>query len=358
MKKIKSTGLLLVGLAAWTGRFALTPAAAQPADTVNSATMTAGDAARVTKPKPDLANVPYGPHERNVLDFWKARPDRLSKNGPGRPPLVIYIHGGGFRSGDKTSLRPAFLEACLEAGFAVAAINYRLSHQASSPAFMHDGARAIQFLRANANRYDFDPHRIAATGGSAGAGISLWIGFHDDLADSASTDPIARQSTRLTSMAVINGQCSYDPRFFAQHGIGQATEHPFITPFYGLDRSEFDTPKAHRLFVEAAPITYISADDPPVLMLYAQPDDPIPADAIAKRNDPTRPGELPAPDPITNRAVHHPVFGRVLKAKLAALGVECTVHTNVRNPADYDGEVIAFFRRHFQPTPRPGKPNP
>ena len=292
--------------------------------------------------RPGFADVSYGPHERNVLDFWKAR-------GNGTAPLVVYIHGGGFRAGDKSKMRPAFLEVCLNAGFAVAAINYRLSHQASAPAFMLDGARAIQFLRHMAAEWNIDPRRVAATGGSAGAGISLWVGFHDDLADPASADPVARQSTRLACMAVFNGQCSYDPRFFARHGIAQATEHPFITPFVGLSREEFDTTAAHRLFEESAAITYVSAEDPPVLMLYTQPDEPMPADAVAIRNDPAQPGELPKPDPIAGRAVHHPVFGRVLKEKLDALGIECTVYADIgdRLP-EYDAEVIAFFNRHFQ----------
>src|SRR5712692_5296382 len=88
---------------------------------------------------PDLQNVKYGPYERNVLDLWKAT--------SGRPtPLVVYIHGGGFRQGDKASLSPLLLKLCLEREISVGAINYRLSQQAPYPAPMHDGARAIQFF--------------------------------------------------------------------------------------------------------------------------------------------------------------------------------------------------------------------
>jgi acetyl esterase/lipase len=61
--------------------------------------------ARQTKPKPDHENVKYGPHERNVLDLWLAR----SKQGE-PTPLVLHIHGGGFRAGDKSSLSPAVLK--------------------------------------------------------------------------------------------------------------------------------------------------------------------------------------------------------------------------------------------------------
>src|SRR5581483_5280249 len=158
------------------------------------------------KPPPDVADARYGPHERNVLDLWKAKADRPT-------PLVVFIHGGGFRSGSKENLAPGLLRRCLDAGISVAAINYRLTDQATFPAQMLDGARAVQFLRSKASEWNIDPTRVAATGGSAGAGISLWLGFHDNLADPKSDDPVARQSTRLTCMAVQGAQTSYDPHW-------------------------------------------------------------------------------------------------------------------------------------------------
>ena len=78
------------------------------------------------RPKADVQNAKYGPHERNVLDLWKAESETPT-------PLVVYIHGGGFRGGDKRSVRPALLKLCLEAGISVAAINYRFSQHASRP---------------------------------------------------------------------------------------------------------------------------------------------------------------------------------------------------------------------------------
>jgi len=62
---------------------------------------------------------------------------------------------------------------------------------------MHDGARAVQFLRSKAREWNLNPKAFAASGGSAGTGMSLWIGFHDDMADAASSDLVKRQSTRL-----------------------------------------------------------------------------------------------------------------------------------------------------------------
>jgi hypothetical protein len=85
-----------------------------------------------------------------------------------------------------------------------------------------------------------------------------------------------------------------------------------------------------------------------VMMLYSQVDEPIPADAVAVRDDPKTPGVLPKGDPIAGKAVHHPTFGRVLKKKMDALGIECIVHSGLGGRiAEHDAEVIAFFKRHF-----------
>ena len=158
---------------------------------------------------PDVANASYGPHERNVLDLWKAKSSRPT-------PLVIHIHGGGFTQGDKSGVPGPLLEACLNQGISVASINYRYSTQAPYPGPMADSARAVQFLRLHAVEWNLNPKAFAATGGSAGAGISLWMGFHDDMSDPKSSDPVARQSTRLSAMAVTNGQTTYDPRTIAK----------------------------------------------------------------------------------------------------------------------------------------------
>ena len=85
---------------------------------------------------PDLAEISHGPHERNILDLWRAKSAKPT-------PLVIYIHGGGFRQGEKKSVRAELLSNCLRTGISVEAINYSLSHQAAFPAPMQDGVRAV-----------------------------------------------------------------------------------------------------------------------------------------------------------------------------------------------------------------------
>ena len=280
------------------------------------------------KPAPDVRDAKYGPHERNVLDLWKAKSETPT-------PLVVFIHGGGFQAGDKSNLAPGLLAQCLEAGLSVAAINYRLSHQAPFPAPMLDGGRAVQFLRSKAKDWNLDPARFAATGGSAGAGISLWLAFHDDLADPKGDDPVTRQSTRLACAAVQGAQASYDPRWIEKTIGGRAHEHPALMPFYGLKPDELDSPKAHKLYEEASPINYLTRGDVPVFLFYSEPKGPLPADA--------KPGQ----------GIHHPKFGLALKEKMGPLGIECVL----RHRDDYKGkpdpadvlhrEMVAFFLKHL-----------
>ena len=280
-------------------------------------------------PPPTHANVPYGPHARHVLDFWQ--PESIGAGDP--PPLVVYIHGGGFRGGDKTSVAP-FLDSWRRAGFAVASIHYRLSQHAPAPAPFVDGARAVQFLRTKAAEWRFDPHRVAASGGSAGAGISLWIGFHGDLADPSSADPVARQSTRLSCMLVRNGQSSYDTRFIHRHIQGLAYKHVALMDLYRLEEGEAEHPPPNkaRLMEDTAPINFVGAGDPPAYLTYSQ------------ENVPT------TPDTNQGTGIHHPTFGYLLKEKMDALGIDCVVRCGVNRPQHapyHSAEELAWLRQHL-----------
>ena len=249
-----------------------------------------------------LHDVKYGQHERSILDLWLAKSKKPT-------PLILYIHGGGFRQGDKKSINKKDLKNYLEAGFSVAAINYRLTNTAPAPAAYLDCGRALQFLRFNAEKWNIDPELVATTGGSAGAGTSMWLAFHDDLADPDSDDPVARQSTRLTCVAVHNGQSSYSPLFAEKIGIPRPNfeKHIFFLPFYDITTEEIDSPKAYQRYKEFAPITYLSEDDPPVFLDYSFPNEEV--------NDNTTLAHI----------VHHPKFGIALKEKMDKLGIECIV---------------------------------
>ena len=252
--------------------------------------------------KPTHANVRYGPHERNVIDLYLA-----DSNKP--TPLVLYIHGGGFKAGDKRTISQGALKSYGRRGVSMAAINYRFTDSAPMPAAYLDCARALQFIRHNAKKWNIDPKLIASTGSSAGAGTSLWIAFHDDLADPDSDDPVARESTRLTCAATHAGQCSYDPRFLEKLGAKRPNyeRHSFFEPFYDIKLAEADTPKAYKLYDQAAPITYLTRDDPPVMMSYTRVNKPI------------------TEETSLSDVVHHPLFGVKLKEEMEKLGLECLV---------------------------------
>ncbi|HEX3871881.1 MAG TPA: alpha/beta hydrolase [Pirellulales bacterium] len=285
------------------------------------------DASQGAARPPTVSNVSYGPHERNVLDFWKADVD-------GPRPLLVFIHGGGFLAGDKSQVAPRMVSQMLDAGISLASINYRYSTTQPFPGPMHDGARAIQFLRTKAPEWNVDPEKIAAYGGSAGAGISMWLAFHNDLAQPSSDDPILRQSSRLACAGSIGGQSTYDPLTIREWIGGRAWEHPALLAFYGMKSfDEVDDPKWKPIFDEASAITYLTADDPPIFMIYSEPNEPLPSDA--------RPGQ----------GIHHPIFGHKLKEKMDALGIECIYRHNDdgKSPSPQD-DMASFFKRHLLDT--------
>ncbi|MCR4412977.1 MAG: alpha/beta hydrolase [Thermoguttaceae bacterium] len=278
--------------------------------------------------KPTHADVKYGPHQRNVLDFYQAKSERPT-------PLVIFIHGGGFVAGNKRDFNPAMVKAMLDSGISFATIHYRFvdGKETIFPAPQRDGARAVQFLRSKAAEWNLDPKRVACFGSSAGAGISMWIGFHDDLADPASDDPVLRQSTRIQAIGTFGGQGTYDPIKIKELIGGRAWEHPSLFKVYGLRGAEEalnPTPQQRRLYDEASAITHLTKDDPPLYMVYSEPDGPLPPDA--------KPGQ----------GIHHPNFGRQLKAKMDELGIENVfVYTPEAKSRNVAKEMLDFFRKQF-----------
>ena len=281
--------------------------------------------------KPTHADLAYGPHERNRIDLYLAE----SKSPT---PLVLYIHGGGFRGGDKSSVNAGEIRAFHREGWSVAAINYRFTNVLPAPGQYLDCGRALQFLRHHAEQYNLDPQLVASTGGSAGAGTSLWLAFHDDLADPNSDDPIARQSTRLVCTAVSNGQSSYDPRFAEKAGIPRPNfeRHAFFEPFYGIKVADKDTPEAYKRYDAAAPITYLTKDDPPALLNYSY-----------QNLEVTSTSDL-------GLVVHHPKLGIALKEQMDKLGIECIVQYRAAEGNGTQrhggGEPIGtaeFIKKHF-----------
>ena len=257
-----------------------------------------GSAQEASAKGPTHANVAYGPHERNVLDFWQAE-------GSGPRPLLVYIHGGGWVSGDKAR-KPADVQPYLDKNISFAAINYRLTGQAPLPAPVHDAARAIQFLKSKAQDWNIRTDRIALTGGSAGACTSMWLLCHDDLADANSGDPVARMSTRVCAAAASAGQTSIDPKMIEGWLGPNVLKHRMINMSVGepsIESALANYDKHRALYIEFSPINHVSKGDPPLFMTY---------DSRM---------ELPSAD--AGHGIHHPVFGVKMKEKAVSVGQEC-----------------------------------
>lgn len=250
---------------------------------------------------PTEANVKYGPYARNVLDFWQAKADKPT-------PVLINFHGGGFVGGDKSSVNA---EPNLKQGISVVSANYRFikggPDAASYPAPMLDGARVVQFVRSKAKEWNIDPERVALTGGSAGAVMSLWIAYRDDMAKPDSADPVERQSTRVSCVVPVAAPTNLDPAYIREKIGGNPIVHPSLYPLFGAENEAgLKSPDKQRLIREASPMTHVTKDDPPTFLLYTGNLSKTP---------------LPANTEI-NTSIHHPQFGVLLKEKLDAAGVE------------------------------------
>ena len=259
--------------------------------------------------QPDFENLAYGPHERNTLDLWLA---------PRRPaPLVVAIHGGGWIGKNKEKYRQgAWVPLFLEAGISVAAINYRFTIHAPMPAPMLDTARAVQFLRLHAGDWGIDPERIGATGSSAGGVNALWVAFHEDLANPADRDPVARQSSRLSCVFAVKTPAFLDVRSIAEKiPIRIEEQLPLLKSLGGAGAGGAEDPRAEQIRREISPLYLAAAGAPPVSLFYTG-------------SDADRP-----PDGEPDQGMHHPRFGRILKRRLDDLGVEC----DFRCRDDYPG---------------------
>lgn len=200
-----------------------------------------------------------------LFDFWKAR----SATGPA--PLIIYIHGGGFKGGSKDSLAAGNIAYALDRGFALMTISYPFLNRKPIHEIMRDASRAVQYARSQAGAWNIDPQRIACMGSSAGAGTSLWIGSHPDLADPQAADPVARESTRVQAVGMLNGQATYDllrwEELIGPAGEGMKVDMAEVMAFYHVGSEEALTqPAGVAARREADMMEWLDAGDPPLFV--------------------------------------------------------------------------------------------
>ena len=222
-------------------------------------------------PKPDMADVAYGSHERDKLDLY------LAKGASGAStPLVVLIHGGGFRNGDKSRWgEDKTTKELLSHGISCAAVNYPFLDHMPIQDILRHCARAVQFLRSRSGEWKLDKTRFAAMGGSAGAGTSLWLATHDDMADPKAEDVVLRESTRITCAVCNSTQATYDvtrwESFLGAPKPEFRTSEVEAALFYHLPSfAELASEKGKAILKECDMLSWITKDDPPLLINNAQ----------------------------------------------------------------------------------------
>jgi acetyl esterase/lipase len=199
--------------------------------------------------------------------------------GPGTPhPLIVWVHGGGWLFGSRRRLPPNLFQhrlhdRMLEAGYAVAAVDYRLARETGLPGMLLDLKAAIRWLRAHAVDFDLDPERVTVWGESAGAHLALMLAMCTDVDDLPRTGEFLDQSER--PQAIVDWYGPSDFETLAGHWtptdseeVGRTAERPHET----LQQSSSWT------YAQLSPVSYVRPDLPPIFVAHGTGDSQVPVD--------------------------------------------------------------------------------
>ncbi len=195
-------------------------------------------------------------------------------------PVIIWVHGGGWEQGSK-DVCPAI--PMLAEGFAAVSVQYRLTDAAPFPAQIHDVKAAVRWLRAHAEEYNLDPDRFGAWGASAGGHLVALLGTSGGDPELEGDEGVVRATPEPgaagAAAEIISSRVRCVCDFFGPTDM---------TTFPGMDNAPPTNPvyklmggppsQKHDLMVQASPITYITADDPPFLIMHGDKDDVVPLD--------------------------------------------------------------------------------
>jgi acetyl esterase/lipase len=192
--------------------------------------------------------------------------DVFRPESSGQPlPLVVWVHGGGWSGGDKAANPALPLSA---SGYVVASINYRLSGTARFPAQIEDCRAAIRWLRANARKYNIDPKRVGVWGSSAGGHLVALLGTAGDVSKWDGVGANTDQPARVQAVCDYYGPTDLLAEKIPGRGRG---------PDSAVGRLLGGAVDEHKDEAgQASPINYVSADDPPFLILHGEQDETVP----------------------------------------------------------------------------------
>jgi acetyl esterase/lipase len=201
------------------------------------------------------------------LEFSKAEGQPLQlnlarpKQGNGPFPAIVCIHGGGFRAGTREGYDALCVKLAAQ-GYVAVTITYRLSPAVVFPAAVHDCKAAVRWLRANAARYQIDPDRIGATGGSAGGHLALFLGVTAGVKEFEGTGN-PEQSSAVNCVVSYSGPSDFTKSY------GKSVDAHVVLPlFFGGNLQE--KPRDH---VRGSPLYWVTPNAAPTLCIHGTKDD-------------------------------------------------------------------------------------
>ncbi|MDT4896298.1 MAG: hypothetical protein QOH25_1375 [Acidobacteriota bacterium] len=217
-----------------------------------------------------LTDVEYGKGGNRPLKMHILRPRVMPKE---RLPVIVFIHGGGWFEGHRNrGLAP--LVHFTERGYLCATIEYRLTDEAKFPAQIEDVKTAVRFLRAKAKEFHLDPERIGVWGQSAGGHLAALLGTSGNVKDLEGTGGWRKFSSRVNAVVDWNGPVDFleakELERLMKQKQAEGWKEIAMERLVGglvLDNKE----KA----VRANPVTYVTKDDPPFLIMHGDEDQTV-----------------------------------------------------------------------------------
>jgi len=265
----------------------------------------------------------YGPHWRNTLDVY------VPSGQSGPHPLVVYLHGGSWLTGDKSDA-DQFADRLLARGMAVASLNYRYSQNATFPAQIHDCKGALRWLRAHASDFNIDANRIGVFGESAGAHLAALLALTGGNASlEGSVGGNGTFSSEVSCMVAASG--TTDLFALVDEGGSMETESQLIGRSVPEIFANINTPSYANwvaLVRAASPTWHASSNDPPTLILHGTEDDLVPFEQSQLLFDAL------LDDGVAVAFQTMPNIGHAL-------------------PTQYELQIFDFFQQHLEASPGP-----
>jgi len=236
-------------------------------------------------------DIPYAVPDASPLYLDLCLPDDID-----RPPLLVCIHGGGWRNGSRKSERLMWLA---EHGYAVAHIDYRLSDRATYPAQIHDCKGAVRWLRANAGRYGYDATCVGALGGSAGGHLAMLLGVTADRPEcEGDVGGNGDQSSRVHAVVSYAGPADFILRWRNQPAKTEEPDSPVYRLLGGPVGANQPLARA------ASPAWQVGPDAAPLLMLHGTADKTVLPDQSQRMLNVYRQHRHPATLDLVQDATH------------------------------------------------------